>query len=113
MNDAERMELEHRIRDLERDIADARIINESLRAELERTRRFLDNLPQPVFEIDGKGNFTYANLNGFMTYGYTAEDIAKGLNVFDLLVPEDRERAGKMIPGVISGREKSGTECRW
>lgn len=112
MSDAERMELEHRIRDLERELADTRARAESDRAELEKTLRFLDNLPQPVFEIDENGRFSYANRNGFMTYGYSMQDVGNGLNVFDLIIPEDRAIAAKMIPGVISGGEKSGTECR-
>ncbi len=48
---------------------------------------------QMVFEIDKEGNFTFLNQIGFDALGYAQEDLDKGMNAFQLIVPEDRERA--------------------
>ncbi|MFC1558191.1 PAS domain S-box protein [candidate division KSB1 bacterium] len=67
-------------------------------------------LPQPVFEIDKEGNFTFVNDIGFENYGYTKEDISKGIKAFDLLIPDDRVRARKNMRSVMMGKKSSGNE---
>jgi len=74
----------------------------------ESERRFqelADLLPQPVFEIDLKGFITYTNRVGFETFGYTQEDLKRGVHSLTLFAPEDRdqvalniERRAKNIP---------------
>jgi len=75
-----------------------------------RYRELLDSLPQTVFEFDEKGNFTFANHRGFESFGYTQEDIEKGLNVLQMIIPEDRERAKKNIRRRLSGEKFCSTE---
>jgi PAS domain S-box-containing protein len=48
-------------------------------------RDLADSLPEIVFEIDLKGNLTYANNNAFIITGYTKQDFAKGICIFDLI----------------------------
>jgi len=73
-------------------------------------RELLDSLPQIVFEFDEKGNFKFANRRGFKSFGYSQEDIEIGVNVLQMLIPEDRERAKKNIRRKISGEKFCGTE---
>ena len=67
-------------------------------------------MPQIVFEFDEKGNFKFANRRGFKSFGYSQEDIEKGVNVLQMLIPEDRERAKKNIRRKLSGEKFCGTE---
>jgi PAS domain S-box-containing protein len=76
-----------------RDVTEHKKMEQAVR-ESERTfRELADQLPQTVFEMDLEGNFTYANRYGLETFGYSQEDIEKGLNFINLFTPEDRQRA--------------------
>jgi PAS domain S-box-containing protein len=66
---------------------------EALRQSEERYRELADLLPQPVFETDVRGNITFANRNAFESFSYSREDLLGGLNVMDMVIPEDRRRA--------------------
>ena len=84
---------------------------------LERTKKLADSekrfrelaelLPQIVFEIDTQGSFSYVNRVGLVSTGYTEDDLRKGLNAFQMFVPEDRDRA-MMNARMILGGEKLG-----
>lgn len=52
----------------------------------------LDSLSQTVFEFDLGGRFVYVNRTGLQTFGYTREEVARGLSVLDMVAPSDRER---------------------
>ena len=57
-----------------------------------------------------KGIFTFANTTGLETFGYTREDLAKGVNVLETIVPEDRDRALENIGKRLRGETTSGNE---
>jgi PAS domain S-box-containing protein len=59
----------------------------------QKFRELADSLPQTIFETDKTGRFTYANKAAFRQFGYKPSDIEKGLNIFQVLMPEDRIRA--------------------
>lgn len=83
---------------------------EKLKESEGRFRELAELLPQVVFEIDEKGNLLFANRYAFDAFGYTQDDFDKGLNVFQMLVPEDRERVGKDILRVLNGEYVGGIE---
>jgi PAS domain S-box-containing protein len=56
-----------------------------------RFRDLLDGLSQTVFEFDLAGRFVYVNQSGLDAFGYTAEDVARGVSVAQMVVPEQRE----------------------
>ncbi len=72
-----------------------------LKKSATRYRELADSLPEIVFELDTQGKITYANKRGFELTGYTKEDFDKGICVFDLLVPEDVERAKRDAASVM------------
>ncbi len=100
-------------RELVRDIAFALYTIESREVLAEKEVRFqelADSLPQVVFEIDIDGRFTYVNTRSFEMFGYTQQALAAGLNAFQMLIPEDRERLSMNIARVMAGEELGGTE---
>ena len=59
----------------------------------QRFSDLLDRLPQTVFETDLEGRLTYANRCAFGAFGYSPEEMRRGLTVMELVVPEQREQA--------------------
>lgn len=76
----------------------------ALRESEERFRDLAELLPQPVFETDSEGNLTYSNRQGFDAFGYTKADLENGVNLIQLYIPEDRERAERNIRGTLNGK---------
>jgi PAS domain S-box-containing protein len=75
-----------------------------------RFRDLADLLPQMVYEIDERGNFTFVNRNGLKSTGYTEEDLQAGLNAIQVLAEKDRERAKDNLQRVLVGEHIAGTE---
>lgn len=75
-----------------------------------RYKDLAELLPQTVFEFDLNAKVTFANKAGFDAFGYTQEDFKKGLNVFQLIIQEDREKAKKHIEGALEGINQSNNE---
>lgn len=67
-----------------------------------------DLLPVSVFELDAYGNILFANRSGLENFGYTPGDFAKGINAFQLIIPEERARASEIFQSVLKlGRSAS------
>lgn len=75
-----------------------------------RFRELADLLPQPVLEIDNEAKFTFVNRAAFALTGYTEEDMRRGVNALDLVVPEDRERLVEAMMRILGGEHTSGYE---
>jgi PAS domain S-box-containing protein len=103
-------ELSKANKELQAEIAERKEAEEALRDSEEKYRELADLLPQTVFEIDERGNFTFANRYGFESSGYTREDIDKALNALGLFIPEDRERVAQNMRKILSGERSEGHE---
>jgi PAS domain S-box-containing protein len=86
-----------------RDVTEAKQVEQTLRESEERYRALADSLPQVVFEIDTNGIIIYTNQNGFDFFRYTRDDFDKGMSAFQMLIPEDRERAAENMKRRQSG----------
>jgi PAS domain S-box-containing protein len=75
-----------------------------------RLRNFADLLPQTVFEVDINGKITFVNSASYKSFKYTKEDAEKGLNVLDMIVPEDRNRALRDMFKTFKGDEIDSNE---
>ncbi len=75
-----------------------------------RFREMADLLPQPVFEMDEKGNITFLNRAGFETTGYDEDDLKAGLNAFQVIAPESHKLAREGIGRILSGESSPGNE---
>lgn len=78
----------------------------------ERYKKFIEYLPQIVFEVDVNGKIIYVNKQAFSIMGFSKEDMDKGLNMSDVLVKEDLSRALGNVKSIMSGNVMSGEEYR-
>lgn len=97
---------------LTREVGERRRAEDALRESEARFRDLVDNLPQTVFELDLHGRFTFLNATAAEMFGYTQEDLAGGLFVLDMVVPEDRERTRENLGRQVAGANLSGGEYR-
>ncbi len=75
-----------------------------------RFRELSDLLPQTVFEVDLQGGLLFANRMAFKAFGYTQEDLGRGLNIVDLFIPENREKISGNTQKILRGETLSGAE---
>lgn len=75
-----------------------------------RFRQLADLLPQIVFEVDAKGNFTFLNRVGLASTGYTEEQVRKGLSAFQMFPLEDGKRAMENMRRMMSGEKAIPSE---
>ena len=73
-------------------------------------KELADTLPQIVFEADQDGNLTFANEQAFAITGYTRSDLDNGLNLLDLVIPADRQRAADNIARALKGEQVEAIE---
>lgn len=73
-----------------------------------RFHNLINLLPQTVFEADRDGTITFANPAGFAALCYTKDDLAGGLNVLQMVVPEERGRAKENLQRVLGGVSARG-----
>ncbi len=85
---------------------------DQLRTSEASCRELIERLPEIIFEIDLQGRLTYANRRAFEAFGVTRSILDTGLNVFSLLVPEDRERAVRAFRRVLEGFDVGRNEYR-
>ena len=90
-----------------RDIERLKRAKAALRHSNERFQQLAEVFPETIFEADLDGRVTYANDYGMRRFAMSAEDVAGGISVFDLVAPEERavamERMKQRLEGRLSG----------
>ena len=89
------------------DITETKMTGEALKESEKRFRELAEMMPETVFEVDLDGQLTFVNRNAFNFFGYTQQDLKKGLNSLDMIIPKDRNRARENVAKILSG-EKTG-----
>ena len=92
------------------DVTEQARVRKELKAVNEKFREITEMLPQAVFEIDMKGNFTYANRHGFEFSGYSPGETRKGLNAAELIAPDEREKLKAQQAKILRGEKVYGVE---
>lgn len=88
---------------VEEQTAELKAANYKLRKSEGQYREMADMLPQAICETDMAGNAIFANQCALQSSGYTQVDFDNGLNVIQLVVPEERERVQNAIQRAIQG----------
>jgi PAS domain S-box-containing protein len=79
-------------------------VQEAVKTSEEKYRELANSLPDIVFEADLGGNLTFLNERAFEKLGLSYEDFEKGLTIYQLIAPEDRERAKENVEKMFSGQ---------
>ncbi len=95
-----------------RNISERKHMEEILKDSERRYRELADSLPQTVVECDEKGFIIFVNHNAFETFGYAEDDLEKGVNIFQIVVPEEHERVRANIEKVFRGEKQHGNEYK-
>ena len=85
------------------DITDKIESRMALKESKEKYQDLAELLPQIIFESDLEGDFTFVNHIGLKIFGYTQAELDKGMNIYQILDPEDHERARKNIQKILNG----------
>ncbi len=85
------------------DVNESKKAAEILYESEQRYRELANCLPDIVFETDLKGQLEFVNERASEISGYSLEEIERGVNIFQFIVPEDRDRATKTIQRLLSG----------
>jgi PAS domain S-box-containing protein len=91
------------------DITERKKTEESLKKSEQKYREFANSLPEIVFEADDKGKITFENKQAVEIIGYSKDELQQ-MNVFEFLIPEDRQKAVENIQKRIQGEKSSGSE---
>ncbi len=80
-------------------------MEEQVQVSEQKFKDLANLLPQPIWETDLEGNFTYTNSSGYEALGYTSQDLEKGVSIKDVFAPEDRKRIISNFQKVLQGKE--------
>ena len=75
------------------DITSEKLAETAMRESEKKYHDLAELLPQVVFEADRDGILTYTNRIAFQYFGYIDDEFRQGINVMQMLVPDDVERA--------------------
>ncbi len=75
------------------DITDKKESRKALKESQKKYRDLAELLPQTIFESNLNGDITFINRIGLKIFGYTQEDLDRGLNILQLLDPKDHLKA--------------------
>jgi PAS domain S-box-containing protein len=73
------------------DITERKKAEDAIRKSEEKFKQLAEVFPETIFEADMQGLVTYTNKHGLNKFGYTEEDVTRGVNIFDLVAPGDRQ----------------------
>ena len=94
------------------DITEQKEYERELEKREQKFRSLAELLPQTVFEMEANGHLTFVNNTGLEIFGYTHDDLAKGLNGLDLVVPQERENVRKTITAILEEKNRhEGYKC--
>ncbi len=83
---------------------------EALKKSEKRFRELSELLPEIVYEMDTQGVLTIVNQKAFDEFKYSREDFTTGLNVLNIIIPDDRGRAFENIQRIIKGENIGSQE---
>jgi PAS domain S-box-containing protein len=92
------------------DITDRKQAEERLRESERKYHELYDYLPIPVYEMDLEANITSANRAIYETFRTSGEIVRKGFKAWQIILPEDIERAENNRQRILAGEQIGGEE---
>lgn len=92
------------------DISDLKRAEHALKDSERKYRELTDLLDEAVFEMDLDGKFTYANRKGLSSLGIDERELERGLTVFDIVLPSDKERARESLAKALEQGDTGAVE---
>ena len=89
---------------LGRDISERKQVEEALDESLKRFQDIVENTMEWIWEVDSKGEYTYASPGVERLLGYRPEEVI-GKHFYDFFHPEDREELKKAALEVFERKE--------
>lgn len=83
---------------------------EKLQQIEQRFREFAELLPEMICEADMNGNISFANNEALGNFQYSQEDLIKGINFDQLLIPRDAKRTRVDLLRKIKGQKLTARE---
>ncbi|MBU1742219.1 MAG: PAS domain S-box protein, partial [Proteobacteria bacterium] len=87
------------------DITERKRAETALQESEARFRDLAELLPESIFEMDSAGRLTFANRTAFDQFGYTPQDLERGLDAYEMLVPQERPQAREMSQRILAGED--------
>ena len=85
------------------DVTEQKRAEAALRASEARYRELADHLPVGIYEADFQGAVHYANSASLEMFGYSAEEVAAGVNFSAVVAPEERELMMRNMQSIREG----------
>ncbi|MBI5681305.1 MAG: PAS domain S-box protein [Methanobacterium sp.] len=92
------------------DITKRKLDETTLKESKKKYKDLTELLPQIICESDKNGIITFCNPVTYELTGYSKEDFDKGLNISQMVIPEDKKRIKDNLKRIIHGENPTGRE---
>ncbi|MHA1149047.1 MAG: PAS domain S-box protein [Promethearchaeota archaeon] len=87
-----------------RDITEKKKIQDALEKSEQKYRNLLKLIPDIIYEADREGKITYVNSIGLQKFGYTQEEVERGIYTHNLIAALDLNGVNENLKDLLSGK---------
>jgi PAS domain S-box-containing protein len=95
---------------IQTDISSLKDTENKLKESQEKYKDLVTLLPEIVYECDVNGRVTFVNQRALEIFEYTQEEFEKGLNVMQVIIPEEIPKAIENIQLLLTGKGRKSEE---
>lgn len=96
--------------ELKQYIEELEAIDDALEESNRRFQEMTDLLPQAIYETDIDGNIVFLNKAGQKLFGYSSNELKKGIKPEDIFVGYEYDKALKNLQKIFDGEDSHGNE---